>query len=512
MSTQMTIELSAEKTRKHAFYSATLDLPATDMQIEDALSRARFQNVSSQKFIDIEEAVMFDPSHLSVTADDIHALNYLAKRLDSLSEEDEIKFEALYYARTRGMQEDERIHVGSVINMTYGLDMIPLAVNVGTDYELGRFVVENDFDERFENVPDAALSYLDYKSIGKEFRESDDGVFYGKYYVPTRYHELKNVYDGSQLLPESPSDGAVFSLLVAKAPETDPDEVLKSAQWLHLPESKDEMNALAKQLGAPQIEDCVFYDFKSGIPQIEGYMLQSMGDINKLNELALNYLSLSAEERTMFKAVLERRKVSTLDGVVSAFKSINDYEFSFDTEDADDFFKEYLAYHAPTNFDTRWLDGIRSEIDADRLLQRLGAEVTSYGIVSKQHGSLYALTGYDELEKYELIEVCGQKALFSDSRIYDSEVPEGMYRYDFREAIGSEDHYYGSIEKNVHIDHAGSFIVKEPLDLGTDGYIELDYDTEPDFLGGFMTTEEFAATNFTEDSDEDFEQNGGMSL
>ena len=265
MSTQMTIELSAEKPRKHEFYRATLDLPATELQIEDALSRARFQNESSQKFIDIEEAVMFDPSHLSVTADDIHALNYLAKRLDSLSEEDEIKFEALYYARTRGMQEDEQIHVGSVINMTYGLDMIPLAVNVGTDYELGKFVVENDFDERFENVPDAALSYLDYKSIGKEFRERDDGVFYGKYYVPTRYHELKNVYDGSQLLPESPSDGAVFSLLVAKAPKTDPDEVLKSAQWLHLPESKDEMNALAKQLGASLIEDCVFYDFKSSI-------------------------------------------------------------------------------------------------------------------------------------------------------------------------------------------------------------------------------------------------------
>lgn len=511
MSTQMTIELSAEKPRKHEFYRATLDLPATELQIEDALSRARFQNVSSQKYIDIEEAVLFDPSHLSVTADDIHALNYLAKRLDSLSEEDEIKFEALYYARTRRLPEDEQIQVGSVINMTYGLDMIPLAVNVGTDYELGRFVVENDFDERFENVPDAALSYLDYKSIGKEFREHDDGVFYGKYYVPTRYHELKNVYDGSQLLPESPSDGAVFSLLVAKAPKTDPDEVLKSAQWLHLPESKDEMNALAKQLGASQIEDCVFYDFKSGIPQFGGYMLQSMSDIDKLNELALNYLSLSAEERTMFKAVLERRNVSTLDGAVSAFKSINDYEFSFDAEDADDFFKEYLAYHAPTNFDSRWLDSIRSEIDADRLLQRLGAEVTSYGIVSKQHGSLFALTGYDELEKYELIEICGQKALFSDSRIYDSEVPEGMYRYDFREAIGSEDHYFGSIEKNVHIDHAGSFIVKEPLDLGTDGYIELDYDTEPNFLGGFMTTEEFAATDFTEDSDEDFEI-GGMNL
>ena len=510
MSTQMTIELLAEKPRKHEFYRATLDLPATELQIEDALSRARFQNESSQKFIDIEEAVMFDPSHLSVTADDIHALNYLAKRLDSLSEEDEIKFEALYYARTRGMKEDEQIQVGSVINMTFGLNMIPLAVNIGTDYELGKFVVENDFDERFENVPDVALSYLDYKSIGKEFRERDDGVFYGKYYVPTRYHELKNVYDGSQLLPESPSDGAVFSLLVAKAPKTDPDEVLKSAQWLHLPESKDEMNALAKQLGASLIEDCVFYDFKSGIPQFEGYMLQSMSDIDKLNELALNYLSLSAEERTMFKAVLERRNVSTLDGAVSAFKSINDYEFSFDAEDADDFFKEYLAYQAPTNFDTRWLDGIRSEIDADRLLQQLGAEVTSYGIVSKQHGSLFALTGYDELEEYELIEVCGQPALFSDARIPDSAVPEGLYRYDLR--CGEDDLLDGTIEPYVYVNHGGSILVQQPFEFGEDGYIQLDEDSSPNFIGLEMTAEEFAGRDFTEDIDDDFAPIGGMNL
>ena len=509
MSIQMTIELSTEKPRKHAFYRSTLDLPATELQIEDALSRARFHNSSSRKFLDIEEGVLFDPSYLSVTADDLHALNYLAKRLDSLPEEDEIKFEALYYARTRNLPEDEQIHVGSVINMTYGLDMIPLAVNVGTDYELGRFVVENDFDERFENIPDAALSYLDYKSIGKEFRERDDGVFYGKYYVPTRYHEPEKFYEGTHILPDSPSDGAVFCLLVANAPESDPDEVLDSAQWLYLPASKERMNELAEQLGVDKLQDCVFYDFRSGIPQIEGYMFQSMGDIDKLNELALSYLTLSAGERTMFKAVMERRDVRTLDGAVSAFKSINDYEFSFDAEDADDFFKDYLAYHAPTNFDSRWLDGIRSDIDADRLLRRLGAEVTSYGIVSKHYGSLFALIGYDELEKYELIEVCGQPALFNDARIPDSEVPKGLYRYDMR--VGDDDFCDGTIEKNVWVNYGGSILVQQPFEFGEDGYIQLDEDSSPNFTGEEMTAEEFAAMDFTEDSDEDFDI-GGMSI
>ena len=269
------------------------------------------------------------------------------------------------------------------------------------------------------------------------------------------------------------------------------------------------MNSLAKQLGESRIEDCVFYDFISGIPQFERYMIQSMGDIDKLNELALNYLTLSSEERTMYKAVMERRHVSTLDGAVSAFKSINDYEFSFDAEDADDFFKEYLAYHAPTNFDSRWLDGIRSDIDADRLLRRLGAEVTSYGIVSKHYGSLFALIGYDELEKYELIEVCGQPALFNDARIPDSAVPEGLYRYDLR--CGEEDLLDGTIEPNVYVDHGGSILVKQPFEFGESGYIQLDEESSPNFTGEEMTAEEFAARDFTQDDDEDFDL-GGMNL
>ena len=102
----------------------------------------------------------------------------------------------------------------------------------------------------------------------------------------------------------------------------------------------------------------------------------------------------------------------------------------------------------------------------------------------------------------------------SDRRIDDSEVPKGLYRYDFREGKGADDVYFGAIEKDVKIDHAGSFITKEPLDLGTDGYIELEYDTEPNFLGEFMKAEEFANTDFPEDEEVDGEplQTGGMKL
>lgn len=93
-------------------------------------------------------------------------------------------------------------------------------------------------------------------------------------------------------------------------------------------------------------------------------------------------------------------------------------------------------------------------------------------------------------EKYDLIEVCGQNALFSDVRIDERNLPNGTYRYDLREGDRITT-FFGSIEPNVYFDYAGCIITLKPIDFGTDGYIELEYDTEPNFLGEEMTIDEF---------------------
>ena len=130
MSTQMTIELSTEKPRRNGFYNAYLDLPATDMEIEDAVRRARFHNESAKRYLTIEESALFDGTDLAIGADSLRELNYLAQRLDSLSDEDIAKFEAVYSASTRAFPREADMSVRSVVNMTYGLDAVPIAVNV----------------------------------------------------------------------------------------------------------------------------------------------------------------------------------------------------------------------------------------------------------------------------------------------------------------------------------------------------------------------------------------------
>lgn len=89
---------------------------------------------------------------------------------------------------------------------------------------------------------------------------------------------------------------------------------------------------------------------------------------------------------------------------------------------------------------------------------------------------------YDD--EYELIEVAGHTALFTNDRITDANIPKGMYCYHLRH---NDDGEFFAIEKNVAVNHAGSVITKQSIDLKSKGYIVLDEDSSPNFLGENMS-------------------------
>lgn len=68
---------------------------------------------------------------------------------------------------------------------------------------------------------------------------------------------------------------------------------------------------------------------------------------------------------------------------------------------------------------------------------------------------------YDD--EYELIELFGQPALFTNNRITDVDIPKGMYCYHIRHGDEGE---FVSIEKRTEVNHAGSVVTREPIDLG----------------------------------------------
>lgn len=116
-------------------------------------------------------------------------------------------------------------------------------------------------------------------------------------------------------------------------------------------------------------------------------------------------------------------------------------------------------------------------------------------------------TGYIEIEgddKYEKIELFGKPALFTNDRITDADIPKGMYSYHIRHG---DDGVMCAIEKRVAVNHAGSVITKEPLDLGKEGYISLNADNEPDFIGETMSLYEFLESGEAENEDMGMEMN-----
>ena len=118
------------------------------------------------------------------------------------------------------------------------------------------------------------------------------------------------------------------------------------------------------------------------------------------------------------------------------------------------------------------------------------------------------LGGAMEDEKLEVVEVLGQTALFTNGRVTQKELPDGLYKYDLREG---ESIAFATIEPSVAVNHAGTIITKEPIIFGAEGYIEFDDNSSPNFLGDEMSVEEFLNMDFSQDEDES-QTMGGMQL
>ena len=92
-------------------------------------------------------------------------------------------------------------------------------------------------------------------------------------------------------------------------------------------------------------------------------------------------------------------------------------------------------------------------------------------------------------EQLQEIEIFDKSGLFSNSRLRDEDVPEGLYRYDLR----GSDYDPGQpilVEKTVIVNHAASVLMAEELDLGADGRLELG-EEGLNFTGGLLTVREF---------------------
>lgn len=92
-------------------------------------------------------------------------------------------------------------------------------------------------------------------------------------------------------------------------------------------------------------------------------------------------------------------------------------------------------------------------------------------------------------EQLQKIEIFDKPGLFSNGRLRDEDVPEGLYRYDLR----GSDYDPGqpiTVERTVVVNHAASVLMAEELDLGAEGRLELG-EEGLNFTGAELTVREF---------------------
>ena len=93
-------------------------------------------------------------------------------------------------------------------------------------------------------------------------------------------------------------------------------------------------------------------------------------------------------------------------------------------------------------------------------------------------------------EQYQEIELFDKPGLFSNGRIVRDNLPEDVYCYDLR----GSDYDPGEqvcVEERVVVNHAGSVLLTEPLELAEDGRLMLTDEEGLNFVGGFSTLAQF---------------------
>ena len=518
----LTIELSHENPLGDGYFYAMLDLPAEEYEIRDAIQRARMIGREERfRSIGILDCGAW-PELLYYRLDSptIDELNFFANRIAQMSDSELAIFRTVA-PKVLGSPADEILSMKDLINCTYGYDEIMVASNIRNDEQLGQFIIENELHDDVNNIPESSLYLLDKVKIGALYRTSlncdlTDGyaIFAGDYKPP-------EIYDGKQLPETTVEDWYAFRLQIAPPPTEDVSEVEDKAVWITLPMARQAADRIARELGMGSIEECVYLDFESSVQQITADQFGNMQLFDKLNRIAEQLPYLSPFDQMKFKAVLTAEPPMNPDDIADTLANLNKYELNAYVDGDSDFFKRYLEYHLGTGFDHKWLGGLFAKDEGTRLLERLGATNTEYGVISARDGTLHDLVPYDEVqakelttqaltdEKLEVVEVLGQTALFTNGRVTEQELPDGLYRYDLRSGEGVT---FATVEPYARSDHSGTILVKAPLSFGSEGYIAFDDDTSPNFLGYELTPTEFMETDFTQSDDEDMDEDETQTI
>lgn len=187
-------------------------LPVTLAELRDAFDKARITDEQTIYYCTLDETGRdFLLERIPEQITNLPELNLLAEILAGMEDWQSICFEGLCMMEGNSNNE-RRIPVAELINMTYSVDDCQLAFDVADDKALGKFYDENDMLPDTDGLPENVRALLDFEALGRNARLSEGGVFVARGYV-VHSSTMSQKYDGKLCAyPKSVSAESFFML------------------------------------------------------------------------------------------------------------------------------------------------------------------------------------------------------------------------------------------------------------------------------------------------------------
>lgn len=289
--------------------SADIDFPVSDEMLNVILENSEMPTDTTQLFFVEDVHYPLELSALNARNVNLDELNFLARRLDSFTEEEIEQF----FAAT---EHENAQSLKNMINLTYNLDKFTLIKNVGDMTKVGR-----DYTLNTEGCVPADSRYdAKYAEIGRKLLASGRGVFTERGLLFVEDKPIEEVYDGKTF------PGFAYQSFIVNVDV----EYKGRYESLFLPESQLAIDKAVRRLGAESIDDC---DLSSeyGNPNFNRFsvrfedILDNEG-IAALNTLAYEFYTYDIDTEKL-DAAMEMTDVKSSKNIIALINHLDEFEW-----------------------------------------------------------------------------------------------------------------------------------------------------------------------------------------
>ena len=351
----------------------TLELPADPYTVLDAWERLRPAPDTRVEW-EIEDYGEFPVLFPGLqSGEGFPALNALAERLVSLSEQQRTAFEGLVRLESRRSGVIPLHMFAALAEQAEHCQVVPEATD---DASLGRVYAANGSIPEVKDVPDRVFELLDFQLLGRRVRQSEGGIFTRQGYVVPDGNWKPEKGQEPRSAPEAPTS---FFRLELQLGEERAELTLPAGQ--ELVEVRDQMEAVG-------ISNCTVTAFHSLVPQIpEAWATPER--LDTLNCLAIRLTVLEDREPLKlikYKAVLEASPPTSLEDAMALTERLDAYNLNWAAASPEDVARGELRRSMGEENAALLCRYLNLYGYGEALIQQYGGELTDYGLLTRVDG------------------------------------------------------------------------------------------------------------------------------